>query len=64
MHLKCETAIIISYFLVTLDHSEIQVCLGNKTKEEQRKNRLTLAANFDFVRHCGKQEIALRGHGN
>ena len=42
----------------------MQVCLGNKTKEEQRKNRLTLTAIFDCVRHCGKQGIALRGHGN
>ena len=42
----------------------MQVCLGNKTKEEQRKNRLTLTAIFDCVRRCGKQGIALRGHGN
>ena len=64
LHLKCETAVIISCFQVALDDSEMQVCPGNKTKKEQRKNRLTLTAIFDCVRHCGKQGIALRGHGN
>ena len=37
--------------------------LGNRTAEEQRKNRLALTAVFDCVRYCGKQGIALRGHG-